>query len=58
MQAVAGRHRITVPDDVSITTDVAIGPMSDKDGAFAIDVAAAVSIPGMCATGWWPACPE
>ena len=31
----------------SISADVAIGPMTGKEGAFAIDVALAVSIPGM-----------
>jgi len=32
---------------VSITSDVAIGPMTGKEGAFSIDVSLAVSIPGM-----------
>lgn len=47
IKAVAGRKKVKVPDDVSITADVAIGPMRGKDGAFAIDVALAVTIPGM-----------
>lgn len=47
IKAVAGRKKIQVPDDIAITADVAIGPMSGKEGAFAIDVALAISIPGM-----------
>lgn len=47
IKAVAGRQKIKVPNDVSITAEVAIGPMSGKEGAFAIDVALAVTIPGM-----------
>ncbi len=47
IKAVAGRQKIKLPADVSITADVAIGPMTGKEGAFAIDVALAVSIPGM-----------
>ena len=47
IKAVAGRQKIKLPADVSISADVAIGPMTGKEGAFAIDVALAVSIPGM-----------
>ena len=47
IKAVAGRQKIRLPADVSISADVAIGPMTGKEGAFAIDVALAVSIPGM-----------
>jgi Ohr subfamily peroxiredoxin len=47
IKAVAGRQKIKVPDDVSITAEVAIGPMSGKEGAFGIQVAMSVSIPGM-----------
>lgn len=47
IKAVAGREKIKVPDDVSITAEVAIGPMSGKEGAFGIKVAMSVSIPGM-----------
>ena len=47
IKAVAGRQEIKVPADTSITAKVSIGPMTGKDGAFAIDVALSVSIPGM-----------
>ncbi len=47
IKAVAGGQNIDVPEDVSITADVAIGPMTGKEGAFSIDVSLAVSIPGM-----------
>ncbi len=47
IKAVAGRQKIKLPADLSITADVSIGPMTGKDGAFAIDVALSVSIPGM-----------
>jgi Ohr subfamily peroxiredoxin len=47
MKAVAARQKIVLPADVSITADVAIGPMSGKPGAFAIAVAMAVKVPGM-----------
>lgn len=47
IKAVAGSQKIKVPDDVSITADVAIGPMTGKQGAFSIEVALAVTIPGM-----------
>jgi len=47
IKAVAGTQNLDVPDDVSITADVAIGPMTGKEGAFSIDVALAVTIPGM-----------
>jgi Ohr subfamily peroxiredoxin len=47
IKAVAGRNKIKVPDDVSITADVGIGPMTGKAGAFGVEVALAVTIPGM-----------
>ena len=47
MKAVAARQKISLPAEVSITADVAIGPMTGKEGAFSISVAMAVSIPGM-----------
>jgi len=47
IKAVAAGQDVNVPDDVSITADVSIGPMTGKQGAFSIDVALAVSIPGM-----------
>ncbi|MCU0775444.1 MAG: organic hydroperoxide resistance protein [Ideonella sp.] len=47
IKAVASRQKISLPADVSITADVAIGPMAGKAGAFSIGVAMTVSIPGM-----------
>jgi osmotically inducible protein OsmC len=47
MKAVAGRQKISLPADVSITADVSIGPMTGKEGAFSIAVAMTVSVPGM-----------
>ena len=47
MKAVAAREKINLPADVSITSDVAIGPMTGKAGAFGISVAMAISVPGM-----------
>ena len=47
MKAVAARQKIALPADVSIKSDVSIGPMTGKEGAFGIAVAMAISIPGM-----------
>ena len=47
MKAVAARQKITLPADVSIKSDVSIGPMTGKAGAFGIAVAMQVSVPGM-----------
>jgi osmotically inducible protein OsmC len=47
MKAVAARQKISLPADVSITADVAIGPMTGKEGAFSIAVTMQVSVPGM-----------
>ena len=47
MKAVAARQKISLPADVSITSDVGIGPMTGKAGAFGISVAMAITIPGM-----------
>ena len=47
MKAVAAREKITLPADVSITSDVAIGPMTGKAGAFGVSVAMSISVPGM-----------
>lgn len=47
MKAVAAREKITLPADVSIKADVAIGPMTGKEGAFGITVAMAITVPGM-----------
>jgi lipoyl-dependent peroxiredoxin len=47
MKAVAARQKISLPADVSIKSDVSIGPMTGKPGAFGISVVMAVSVPGM-----------
>jgi osmotically inducible protein OsmC len=47
MKAVARNQKITLPAEVSIKSDVSIGPMTGKPGAFGIAVTMAVSIPGM-----------
>lgn len=47
MKAVAARQRTALPAEVSIRSDVSIGPMSGKPGAFGIAVAMTVSVPGM-----------
>ena len=47
IKAVAGRQKIKVPNDVSIAAEVSIGPMTGKEGAFAIDVALTVKLPGL-----------
>ena len=47
MKAVAGKQKIALPSEVSITADVSIGAMTGKPGAFGIAVDMAISIPGM-----------
>ena len=47
MKAVAGRQKIKLPAEVSITSQVGIGPMVGKEGAFGISVAMSISVPGM-----------
>jgi osmotically inducible protein OsmC len=44
MKAVAGKMKISLPADVSITADVGIGPIPN---GFGIQVAMSISIPGM-----------
>lgn len=44
MKAVAAGQKIKLPDDVSITSDVGIGPIP---GGFGIQVAMAITVPGM-----------
>ena len=44
MKAVAGRQKLKLPDDVSITADVGIGPIP---AGFGIQVAMQISVPGM-----------
>ncbi len=47
MKAVAGKQKIALPAEVSITSDVAIGPHANKPGAFGIQVDMKISVPGM-----------
>jgi lipoyl-dependent peroxiredoxin len=47
MKAVAGKQKINLPAEVSITSDVAIGPHANKPGAFGIQVDMRISVPGM-----------
>lgn len=47
MKAVAGKQKITLPDDVSIAAAVSIGPMTGKSGAFGIAVQMDITVPGM-----------
>ena len=47
MKAVAAREKLVLSPDVSIKAEVAIGPMTGKEGAFGISVAMAISVPGM-----------
>ena len=47
MKAVAARQKIALPAEVCIKSDVSIGPMTGKEGAFGIAVAMAISVPGM-----------
>ena len=44
MKAVGAKQKIAVPNDVSITSDVAIGPIP---AGFGIQVAMRISLPGM-----------
>jgi len=43
---IAGKEKVTIPDDAKVTATVAFGPRDDGEG-FGIDVALAVSIPGL-----------
>ena len=47
MKAVAASQKLRLPAEVSIRSEVSIGPMAGKPGAFGIAVAMAVSVPGM-----------
>ena len=47
LKAVAARQKVALPAEVSIKSDVSIGAMVGKPGAFGIAVAMAVSVPGM-----------
>ena len=45
MKFVAGQDKIKVPDDTSVTSTVGMGPRAE--GGFGLDIALAVSLPGM-----------
>ena len=47
MKAVAARQKVSLPANVSIKSDVSIGPLAGKPGAFGIAVAMVVTVPGM-----------
>lgn len=47
MKAVAASQKLRLPAEVSIRSEVSIGPMAGKPGAFGIAVAMAVSVPSM-----------
>lgn len=47
MKAVAAKQKINLPANLSIKSDVSIGPMTGKPGAFGIAVAMAITVPGM-----------
>jgi osmotically inducible protein OsmC len=47
MKAVAARQKVNLPANVSIQSEVSIGPLAGKPGAFGIAVAMAVTVPGM-----------
>lgn len=45
MKVVGGQEKISIPADVSVTSTVGIGPRSE--GGFGLEVALAVSLPGL-----------
>ena len=47
MKAVSGRNKVALPAEVSITSEVSIGPHANKPGAFGIAVSMKISVPGM-----------
>jgi Ohr subfamily peroxiredoxin len=47
MKAVSPKLGVKLPADVSITTQVGIGPLTGKAGAFGISVAMTISAPGI-----------
>jgi Ohr subfamily peroxiredoxin len=47
MKAVAASQKIKLPDDVSIDASVGIGPHTGKPGAFGIEVAMSIKVPGV-----------
>ena len=46
LRFVAGKEKITLPADVSVTATVGIGPRDDGTG-FGLDVALAIALPGL-----------
>lgn len=47
MKAVAGSRKLSLPADPSITSEVAVIPMTGKADAFGISVAMKISVAGM-----------
>jgi Ohr subfamily peroxiredoxin len=47
MKAVAARQKVALPAEVSIDAAVGIGPHTGKPGAFGIEVAMVIKVPGM-----------
>jgi lipoyl-dependent peroxiredoxin len=47
MKAVAASQKLKLPDDVGIDAAVGIGPHTGKPGAFGIEVAMTIHVPGM-----------
>jgi lipoyl-dependent peroxiredoxin len=47
LKAVAGRQKLALPKDVSIQSSVGIGAHKGKAGAFGIEVAMTISLPGL-----------
>ena len=47
MKAVSARNKVALPAEVSITSEVGIGPHANKPGAFGIAVAMKILVPGM-----------
>lgn len=47
MKAVSAAQKIKLPGEVSISSQVGIGPHTGKPGAFGIEVAMVISVPGM-----------
>ena len=47
MKAVSARQKVALPAEVSITSEVGLGPHANKPGAFGIQVAMKISVPGM-----------
>lgn len=46
LRFVAGKEKVTIPADATVTADVGIGPRDDGTG-FGLDVALTVSVPGV-----------